>query len=116
MQTQRTEQLLDDLDDHIDAAVGTRDAVLHAIADRTITTAEADDILTWFTRLEETAEPLPLHAEHLHAAAEVIGIVNRAGVSDKAVRRVRELNAGIVRLDEVRAARMAKYVEGPSAA
>ncbi len=53
---------------------------------------------------------------HIHAANEIVQIVNQAGLTPKAERRVREMRADIVRLDEYRAARAAAHVNGPEAA
>lgn len=113
---QRTEQLLDAIDDHIEATVAVRDEVIRAAADQEITRDELRRILTAVTRMDETGQEPKYHALHLHASNEIVQIVNQAGLTPKAERRVREMRADIVRLDEVRAARRAAYVEGPSAA
>ena len=114
--TQRTEQLLDAIDDHIEAASAVRDEVIRAAADQTITRDELRRILSAVTRMDETAPEPRYHALHLHAANEAVQIINQAGLTPKAERVVREMRADIVRLDEVRAARMSAYVNGPTAA
>ena len=113
---QRTEQLLDAIDDHIEATVAVRDLVLRAAADQLVAGDDLADILVAVTHMDETAPEPRYHALHLHAANEAVQIINQAGLTPKAERVVREMRADIVRLDEVRAARMAAYVEGPSAA
>lgn len=117
MSPQRTEQLLDDLDAHIDATVAARDEVLAAIADRHVTPDEYQRILVAFAHERETAEVLPIHAEQIHAAVEMIAAIARPmALTPKVSRRLRELQEGVTRLEDARAARQWAYVNGPEAA
>ncbi len=115
--TRRTTQLLDDLDDHIDAACDLRDGILDAMADGQITPTERRSIVHLLHRTAVTVEPLPVHAASIDTAMEVIGsFSNTGGFTAKVDRTLRERRADIVRLEAVRDARLAAFELGPEAA
>lgn len=64
----RTTQLLDDLDDHIDAANAASDEILADIADGIITSVEGPRIVASLRRLTDTLAPIPVHAARLDGA------------------------------------------------
>ena len=104
--TPRTVQLLEDVEEHIDATVALRDEIIAAAADQTFTSDEIERILVGVTRVAETAEDVAEHADHLDAARRMIQIVNQTGsLTDKGTRTLRELRTGLIWMEEERAKR-----------